>query len=64
MILVMKPGGKKPTERPRDRWADNIKIGLKETGEETVGWIHLAQATDKWWALVTRCSLRCGEFPD
>jgi hypothetical protein len=33
MILVRKPGGKKPTVRPRDRWADNIKMGLKEIGE-------------------------------
>jgi hypothetical protein len=64
MILVRKPGGKKPYKRLRYRWADNIKIGLKEIGEETVGWIHLAQDRDNGWALVTRCSLRGGEFLD
>lgn len=53
---------KRPVERPRDRWGDNIKMGLKEIEEETLGWIHLAQDRDKWWVLLTRCSLRCGEF--
>jgi len=56
MILVRKPGGKRPIERCRNRWADNILMGLKEIGEETVGWIHLAQDP--------RCSLRGGEFLD
>jgi hypothetical protein len=28
-ILVGKPGGKKPLERPRRRWEDNIKIDLR-----------------------------------
>jgi hypothetical protein len=36
----------------KDPGTDNIKKGLKEIGEETVGWIHLAQERDKWWALV------------
>jgi hypothetical protein len=31
-ILVGKPEGKRPLERPRRRRADNIKINLKETG--------------------------------
>jgi hypothetical protein len=61
---VRKPEGKRPTERPRDRWADNIKTGLKGIREEIVGWIHLAQDADKWWAPVTRCSIRGGEFLD
>jgi hypothetical protein len=27
-VLVRKSEGMKPTERPRGRWEDNIKIGL------------------------------------
>jgi hypothetical protein len=27
-----KPAGKRPLERPRCRWEDNIKISLKELG--------------------------------
>jgi len=33
-------------------WKDNIKMGLKETGWESVEWIHLDQDRKKWWALV------------
>jgi hypothetical protein len=29
-ILVGKPEGKRPLGRPRRRWVDNIKIGLRE----------------------------------
>jgi hypothetical protein len=29
-ILVEKPEGKRPLERPRHRWEDNIKIELRE----------------------------------
>jgi hypothetical protein len=28
-ILIGKPHGKRPLERPRHRWEDNIKMGLK-----------------------------------
>jgi hypothetical protein len=28
-ILIRKPEGKKPLGRPRHRWVDNIKMGLK-----------------------------------
>jgi hypothetical protein len=31
-ILVVKPGGKRPLGRPRRRWADNIKMDLREIG--------------------------------
>jgi hypothetical protein len=30
----------------------NIKICCKEIGWEVMGWIHLAEDGDKWWALV------------
>jgi hypothetical protein len=29
-ILVGKPEGKRPLERPRRRWVDNIKMALRE----------------------------------
>jgi hypothetical protein len=31
-ILVGKPGGKRPLERPRRRLVDNIKMDLREIG--------------------------------
>jgi hypothetical protein len=31
-VLVGKPEGKRPWERPRRRWEDNIKIDLKKVG--------------------------------
>jgi hypothetical protein len=29
-VLVEKPEGKRPLERPRRRWEDNIKMGIQE----------------------------------
>jgi hypothetical protein len=31
-VLVKKPEGKSPLERPRRRWQGNIKINLQEVG--------------------------------
>jgi hypothetical protein len=31
-VLVGKPEGKRPLERPRRRWEDGIKMDLRETG--------------------------------
>jgi hypothetical protein len=45
-ILVGKPEGKRPLERPRRRWEDNIKMDLREIGFGDVDWIHLAQDKD------------------
>jgi hypothetical protein len=36
MILVGKPEGKRPLGRPRCRWADHIKMDLRETGRDGV----------------------------
>jgi hypothetical protein len=41
-ILVGEPEGKRPLGRPRIRWEDNIKMGLREPGLEGVDWINLA----------------------
>ena len=38
-VLVGKPEEKKPLERPRRRWEDNIKMDLQEFGWG--GWIEL-----------------------
>jgi hypothetical protein len=51
-IFFCKPEGKRPLERPRHRWEDNIKMDLGEIGWESVDWIHLAQNKDPWQALV------------
>jgi hypothetical protein len=37
-ILVGKPKGKRPLERPRCRWVDNIKNG---TQRDRIGWYGL-----------------------
>jgi hypothetical protein len=47
-----KPEGKRPPERPRRRWEDNIKMALQEVGCEIIDWIELAQDRDRWRALV------------
>jgi hypothetical protein len=31
-VLIRRPEGKRPLERPRRRWEDNIKMDLTETG--------------------------------
>jgi hypothetical protein len=31
-VLVGKPEGRRPLERPKHRWEDNIKVGLREVG--------------------------------
>jgi hypothetical protein len=51
-VLVGKPEGKTPLERPRCRWEDGIKMDLREMGWESVEQIHLAQDRDRWRALV------------
>jgi hypothetical protein len=50
--LVGKPEGRRPLERPRRRWEDNIKMNLREVGWGGVDWIDLAQDRERWQALV------------
>ena len=51
MDLLRKSGGRRPHERHRHRWEDNIKIDLRK-----VRWgmdsIDLAQNRDRWQAPV------------
>jgi hypothetical protein len=50
--LVGKPKGRRPLERPRHRWEDNIKMDLREVGWGGTDWIDLALDRDRWRALV------------
>jgi hypothetical protein len=52
MLLVGKPEGRRPLERPRRRWIDNIKMDLLEIGLSVVDWSGLAQDRYRWRALV------------
>jgi hypothetical protein len=51
-LLVGKPEGQRPLERPRCRWVDNIRVDLVEVRWGDVDWIGLAQDSDRWRALV------------
>jgi hypothetical protein len=51
-VLMRKLEGKRPLERQRRRWEDGIKMDLREIGWGGVEWIHLAQDSDWWRALV------------
>jgi hypothetical protein len=51
-ILVGKPEGKRPLERPRHRLVDNIKMDLGEIGWDDIDWIELAEDRDQWRVLM------------
>jgi len=51
-VLVGKPKGKRPLERPRRRWEDNINMDLQEVGCGGMDWMELAQDRDRWRRLV------------
>jgi hypothetical protein len=50
---MRKPEGRRPLERTRRRWEDNIKMDLREVGYGCVDWMELAQDRDKWRAFVS-----------
>jgi hypothetical protein len=45
--MVGKPEGKRSIRRTRRRWADNIKIDLKEIEWHGVNYIHLIDGRDQ-----------------
>jgi hypothetical protein len=51
-ILVGKLEGKRPLGRPRRRWVDNIKMGLREIGWDGMDLFAVAQDMDQWRDLV------------
>ena len=52
-VLLGKSEGRRPLERPRRRWVDNIKMDLQEVGCGYMDWIGLAQDRDRWRTLVS-----------
>jgi hypothetical protein len=51
-VLMGKPEGKRPLERPWRRWEDGIRIDRREIGCGSVNWFQLAQDRDRWRAVV------------
>jgi hypothetical protein len=49
---VEEPEGKRPLERPRFTWEDNIKMDLQDVECGHMDWIELVKDTDRWRALV------------
>jgi hypothetical protein len=46
-VLVGNPEGRRPLEKLRRRWEDNIKMDFRD-----VGWVDVAEDRDRWRALV------------
>jgi hypothetical protein len=51
-VLVGRPEGKRPLERPRRRWDDNINLDLREIRIDGANWIRLAQDKVRWRAFL------------
>jgi hypothetical protein len=51
-VFVGKPEGKRPLERPRRRWKDNIRKDLREMGWEDVDWMYLTEGRNQWMSVV------------
>jgi hypothetical protein len=52
-VLVGKPEGRRPLGRSRRRWADGIRMDLRDIGFGGGDWIRLAQDMDRWLAVVS-----------
>ena len=51
-VLVGNSEGKRPLERPRHWWKDNIKMDLQEVECGGMEWVGLIQDRDRWRAHV------------
>jgi hypothetical protein len=51
IVLVGRPEGRRPLERPRHRWEGNIKMNIQKDGWR-MDWIDLAQDRDRRRAVV------------
>jgi hypothetical protein len=47
-VLVGRPGGKRPLEKPRCRWEDNTKIDVREIRFHEANCFRLAQDRVRW----------------
>jgi hypothetical protein len=52
VLFRWKARRKRPLERPRSRWVDNIKMNLREIGWSGMNWIDMAQDREQRRALV------------
>ena len=52
-VLLGKPEGRRPLERPRRRCVDNIRMDLQKLVCEFMDWIGLAKDRDRWRTLVS-----------
>ena len=57
-VLVGKPEEKRPLGRPSRRREDNVKMDLQEVGCGSIGWIELADDSDRGPALVNSRNIR------
>ena len=51
-VLVGRPEGRRPPERHRLIWEDNIKTDLKDVEWGGMDWVDLGQDRDRWRVLV------------
>jgi hypothetical protein len=51
-VLVGRPEGKRPLERPRHKLEDNIMTDLREIWIYGANWIHLAHDRVQWQGCV------------
>ena len=47
-VVLGEPESKRPLERPRRRWKDNIKMDLREVGCNSRDWMALDEDRDQW----------------
>ena len=47
-VLMWKSERKRPLERPKGRWDDNIKVDLSEVGYDPGNWIDLSEYRGQW----------------
>jgi len=52
-LLLGKLEGRRPLERLRGRWVDNIRKDLQAVGCGYMDWIGLFWDRDRWWTLVS-----------
>jgi hypothetical protein len=52
-VLVGRPEGKRPLERPRCKCNLNIEMDLREKGIDEANWIRLDQERAQWRAFLT-----------